>query len=475
MQRYELLTLEVTGLTQRGDGVARHAGFAVFVPGAIPGETVRARVTEVRNSFARATLQEIVHPSPAREVPPCAIAGVCGGCALQHLSATLQLQWKRQFVVDALIRIGKLDANDVEARVAPTVDLGDCWNYRDKVTYRVKLEAGRWIGGFVCAGSHDIVAAPACLIARPVHSLLLACVLTGVEEADQHDRSTLDTLAKVVIRIHDDGALVMLVAGETGDGSGAWMRLAARVVALANTAHVAVTGIALVPLLDVEKTRGVQSKVHGAASTDAGDEDDTGLLETLWGTTALAYDVLGVRLQVSATAFAQVNRTAAAAIYGRARSAAGLQSGDIVFDLYCGVGALAILSAGQGRVVYGIESNRSAIADARANSERAGSRDVAWLCALAEEEMPRLQAAGIRPDVVLLDPPRAGCDRRVIDAIQAARPRRVVYVSCDPATLARDIRILAEGGYEFVEAIPIDAFPQTGHVECVVSLVKMTE
>jgi len=470
VERHAVLELQVAGLTQRGDGVARRDGFAVFVPGALPGETVRARVTEVRTSYARAALQEIVQPAVARTVPPCAIAGICGGCALQHLSRSGQLQWKRQFVVDALTRIGKLDASEVEARVAATVDVADQWNYRDKVTYRVDVADGRRVGGFVCAGTHDIVAAPDCLIAQPAHSSLLACVLAAVDAAGELDRSELETLAKVVVRIHDGGALVIVVARDAADAAGAWARLGARVLDMADGASAPVTGIALMTSPDLRSSNAASSPSHSEAH--ALDEVEAGSLVPLWGSTELSYEVLGLRLRVSATAFAQVNRGVAAEICRRALAAAHLQPGDTVFDVYCGVGAMAILAAGQGRVIYGIETDKAAIADARVNAERAGAQDIALLCALAEDELPRLQAAGIRPDVVFLDPPRAGCDRRVLEVILATQPRSVVYISCDPATLARDVRRLAEGGYRLVDATPLDAFPQTGHVECVVGLVR---
>jgi 23S rRNA (uracil1939-C5)-methyltransferase len=470
VERNAVLDLQVAGLTQRGDGVARHDGFAVFVPGALPGETVRARVTEVRKSYARAALQEIVQPALARTVAPCTIAGICGGCALQHLSRTGQLRWKRQFVVDALTRIGKLDADEVEARVTATAEVADQWNYRDKVTYRVDMTDGRGVGGFVCAGTHEIVAAPDCLIARPAHSRLLACVLAAVDAAGKSDRAELETLAKVVVRIHDGGALVIFVARDAVDAAGAWARVAARVLAMADGTSAPVTGIALMAPSDLRPSNAGSTPSHSEAY--ALDEVEAGSLVPLWGSTALFYEVLGLRLRVSATAFAQVNRAVAVEICRRALAAAHLQPGDTVFDVYCGVGAMAILAAGQGRVIYGIETNQAAIEDARVNAEHAGAKDIALLCALAEEELPRLQAVGIRPDVVFLDPPRAGCERSVLEVILATQPRTVVYISCDPATLARDIRVLVEGGYRLVDATPLDAFPQTGHVECVVGLVR---
>jgi 23S rRNA (uracil1939-C5)-methyltransferase len=402
----------------------------VFVPGAAPGDRLRVRLVERHSRYARARIVEVLRPGPDRVAPPCPVFGRCGGCQWQHLRYAAQLHWKREIVREAFRRIGRLP----EAPVAPVLAAPHPWRYRHKTAVPMGI-------GFYAPGSHEVVPWTECLIQHPLLDRVVAAV-RELRLPPYDERTGGGLLRHVVARCNlaGDQAVVALVvnADTLPDEEGLARRL-----------------LAAVPEL-----RGVVKNVH----TRPGNAILGPRSEVLAGEDAIREEVDGLRFRVSVTSFFQVNPAQAAVLHRLAAAAAG--RGAHALDLYAGVGAIALrLASGFARVTA-VEAVDAAVADARRNARDNGIDNVAFVCGRVEDlELPAA-------DAVVLDPPRKGVEPAALRAIAARRPPRVVYVSCDPATLARDCRHLVDAGWSLREVQPLDMFPQTAHVECVALLVR---
>jgi len=447
------LLLEIESLAAEGDGVGRHGGLAVFVPQTAPGDRVEVVVTEAAARFARARLIDVRRPGPDRAVPPCPVYLECGGCNWQHLTYPAQLTWKRSIVVEALRRLGHVA--DPEAVVRPTLPADPPWRYRHKlaVPFAPPLRpGGPPQAGFYAARSHRIIAFEACAIQHPQLDLALAAarrlaVALEVPIYDEHTRR--GDLRHLVGRVsHSTGELLLCLV--TAHRAAPW---AAAMAAGLRQALPACVGV----VQNVNSAPG--NAILGRQTFALAGRDH--LLEHLEGLSFL----------VSAESFFQVSPVQAAALYRTALGQAGLHRGDRVFDLYAGVGTISLLLARSGAAVEAVEEVPAAVEDGRRNATANGLH-VHFHCGPAETVLPALVGRGLSAAVVVLDPPRKGAAAPVLEAIAAARPRRVVYVSCNPATLARDVELLAAGGYALREVQPVDMFPQTAHVECSALLVR---
>ncbi|MGE5576360.1 MAG: 23S rRNA (uracil(1939)-C(5))-methyltransferase RlmD [Syntrophothermus sp.] len=452
------IELEITGLTHSGEGVGRREGFAVFVPGALPGERVKARITEVKKNYATALLDAIFQPSPERQEPVCPVFRKCGGCQLQHLKYEAQLSYKRQLVVDALNRIGKLDLDRVV--VHHTLGVADPFHYRNKAQYPVGFRGGRVVTGFYTTRSHDIVPIADCRIQHPLNDQI-AGVLRGL-------------LEKYRVSIYDE---------KTGQGliRHLFIRTAA---ATGEAMAVLVTNGRDVPHLDriaaelmreVPQVAGVVQNVNTQRTnvilgdytrTVAGRDEIIDVLRLSEG--GGSGNDAGLKFAISARSFFQVNPVQTGVLYGKAIEYAALGGDETVIDAYCGIGAISLFLARRARFVYGIEEVAPAVEDARKNAALNGISNVEFITGKVEEVLPDLCRKGIRAEVIVVDPPRKGCEESVLRTFADMGPRRIVYVSCNPSTLARDLALLAGMGYETKEVQPVDMFPQTSHVECVV-------
>jgi len=452
---------EVVGLGHEGEGVGRVDGFTLFIPGALPGERVRVRAAQVKKQYGRAELLEVLKPSPDREQPPCPIYAACGGCQLQHLSYEAQLRYKRKLVADTLERIGKLrvaadgEGSERGVVVHPTLGMPDPWRYRNKAHVPIGWAsgAGGLVGGFYARSSHRIVDTDACLIQHERNDAAVAAVKQiarelGIRPYDPQTGRGL--LRHVVVRHGFNTGETMVVLITNGDAI-------ARADELTALIRQDVPGIASI-CQNVNTSR--TSLVFGEQT------------KVLWGRDVI-YDTIGdIRFAISARSFFQVNPVQTEALYAKALEYAALNGNETVIDAYCGIGTISLFLARRAGHVYGVEIVPEAIDDARRNALLNGIRNVTFATGAAEQVIPAWREQGIVPDVIVVDPPRKGCDRALLETILAMRPRRVVYVSCDPATLARDLRILEDGGYRTLEAQPVDMFPQTGHVECVVGIYR---
>lgn len=448
-------TVEALRLNDDGEGVAQVGGFTVFVPDLLPGERGEALVAQVERRFARARLvrRDAATASPLRTDPACAVFGACGGCQLQHLTYAAQLEHKRTVVVSALRRIGRFLEGEVP--VLPTLGMTHPWRYRNHVQVPLRFEhqAGRYEPGFFAAGSHELVQTRHCQLAPLGLEALVQDTVDALNDATARDLPGLTPglVHHLIVRqswTNGEQMLVFAVRRAAEDALKAMLR---SVLA----GHPALVSVGMT----------VQPRPVGPPW---GPE-----VVVLYGRDHLTEQVLGLRFRISPRSFFQVNTAQAEVLYRTGLEMADLRPDDTVLDAYCGTGTLTLLAAARvprGRAL-GVEMVEAAVIDARQNADDNGIRNADFEIGAVEDVLPRYVAEGRRIDVVLLDPPRKGCDAAVLRAIAAARPRQVVYVSCNPATFARDARILVDAGYRLERVQPVDMFPQTAHVECVASMV----
>ncbi|WP_137671237.1 23S rRNA (uracil(1939)-C(5))-methyltransferase RlmD [Paenibacillus naphthalenovorans] len=448
---------DVVGFGHDGEGVGRVDGFTLFIHGALPGERVRVKVLKVKKQYGYAKLLEILEASPDRVDAPCPIYKQCGGCQLQHLSYEAQLRWKRQLVIDNLTRIGKLQVAGEEQEegvaVHPTLGMSDPWRYRNKAQVPIGLgsEEGGLVGGFYAQGSHRIINMKACLIQHENNDTVVAAVKRiarelGIRPYDEESGKGL--LRHVIARCGFNTGEIMVVLVTNGKDI-------SRADELVGLIREEIPGVrSICQNVNMERT----NVIFGSET------------KVLWGSDVI-YDTIGdIRFAISARSFYQVNPVQTEVLYGKALEYAQLTGEEIVIDAYCGIGTISLFLAQRAGKVYGVEIVPEAIEDARRNALLNGVRNAEFEVGAAEAVIPAWKQQGVTPDVIVVDPPRKGCDAALLETIVAMRPERVVYVSCNPSTLARDLRVLEDGGYRTVEVQPVDMFPHTVHVECSVLL-----
>jgi 23S rRNA (uracil1939-C5)-methyltransferase len=436
------LELAFTDLLANGQGVGRAGGRVVFCFGPLPDERARVRITEVKQRYAVGDAIEILHESPARARPFCPVFGICGGCQLQHLSYAAQLEWKRRVVRETLQRIGGLGQVDVRE----TIGMAEPRAYRNKMSLVVDQSSSPPALGFYRQRSHHIVPIDACPIVTPQLN------------ADLGRLDRIRHVEPVGAMLRDARHLVARSAGATG----------ASLLAI-TTARSSASARRVAPLLlrDIPGLAGIMNSFDPASVNAilgrhrrhlAGDDE----IEEIVG---------GVRYRIAADSFFQVNVEIVARIFEYLEP--WLKPSRRILDLYCGVGTFALFFAKHGWQVYGLEENAQAVAEATSNARRNGLEQSARFTAGRVEHLvatPEIQNALRETDVLFLDPPRKGSDEVTLGAIADARVSRLWYLSCDPATLARDSKFLVAKGYRLGLIQPFDMFPQTGHVETLVQL-----
>lgn len=447
----QIVELTITGLNHEGAGVGRHDGYTLFVPQALAGEKVRAKVTFAKKNFGHASLLEVVEPSPFRVKPPCPVYDRCGGCSLQHLAYEEQLRHKQQIVKDNLTRIGGFSLEGKGAvQVHPTLGMVDPWRYRNKAQVPIGEQEGALVGGFYAERSHSIIDIDECLIQH--------------EANDEVVRVVKKIAARLQIQPYDEVAhsgLLRHVVAKVGAKTGEVM------VVLITTEDFIPERERLVEAIhkQVPSVKSIVQNVNPNRTNVIFGEKTV----TLWGEDVI-YDYIGpIKFAISARSFYQVNPSQTEVLYNKTLEYAGLTGGETVIDAYCGIGTISLFLAQKAKHVYGVEIVPEAIADANRNAQLNGIENATFAVGAAEEVIPAWKKEGIRPDVIVVDPPRKGCDEALLTTILQMKPERVVYVSCNPSTLARDLKVLAEL-YEVREVQPVDMFPWTGHVECVVGI-----
>jgi 23S rRNA (uracil1939-C5)-methyltransferase len=435
----------ISGYGHEGEGVGRYHDFTIFITGALQGEAVQVKISEVKKNFARGIVTAVRQPAPERVAPLCPVAQECGGCQLQHLNYPAQLEMKRQRVVDAIERIGGLAG----VTVHPVAGMAEPWHYRNKVQYPVGRGAGGTVAmGFYRQGTHRIVPIAGCILQPEAMNRIAAALLKLIagRQIPIYDERTGDGLLRhVLIRKGLASGEVMVVLVTNGG----------------RLPHV--TELAQSLTADFPEIKSIIQNIN----SKRGNVVLGSQTRLIWGKETIDDCFQGFRFKISPRSFFQVNPLQTQVLYGKAVEYAGLTGRETAVDAYCGVGSLTLFLARQAKVVYGIEVVPEAIRDAQENAALNGVVNTQFRVGKTETVLPALVRQGIRFDVGVVDPPRSGCERPVLESLVANQVGRIVYVSCNPSTLARDLQFLGELGYRTVEIQPVDMFPQTFHVECV--------
>lgn len=440
----QLCRLVIDGYASDGAGVARLDGMVVFVQGGIRGEACDVRLTHVGRSALWGRVEEVVNPSPARIFPRCLHYTKCGGCQFRHMNYAEELEAKRIRVEDALRRLGGAEIHVSAILGAEQVD-----RYRNKAQFPVAK--GPRIG-FYRPRSHDVIDVDDCLLQGEAAARLRGAVKEWMAEYSipaYNERTFTGLVRHVYVRTNRAGrSLCCLLVNGRG---------VPREVELVRALRRAEPNLAGIVL-------GVNEKHNNVILGDS--------YRTLWGEDFLSDTLCGLTFRLSVPSFYQVNPAQTEVLYGKALEFAGLTGAETVLDLYCGIGTISLVMARKAGMVWGAEVVPQAVDDAIANARRNHIENARFLCADAGEAARYLEGEGVRPDVVCVDPPRKGLAEDVVDTIADMGPERVVYVSCDPGTLGRDVKRFAGRGYTLKKAVAVDMFPRTAHVETVVLLSK---
>lgn len=444
----KIYEVKIQSLGSSAEGVGRIDNFTVFVNGALPDETVKVKIIEIKKSYAVGKLLEVLEKSSDRVEPLCPIYEKCGGCQLQHMSYEGQLEVKRQQVKDAIERIG----HQKNLPVLPTLGAENPWNYRNKVAFPVGREKGKTVVGCFSQGTHKIIDASDCLIQDKLNNEAINAVREVIDKLRilvyDEDRHT-GVIRHVVARTGKNGQLMVVLVTAKKDLKDEKIivnmlrKKLPQMVSLQQNVQTYKNNVIL----------GRETKV-------------------LWGKPTIKAQLGKLSFNVSARSFFQVNTKQAEVLYDTAMEYAQLTGKETVIDAYCGTGTISLYLAQRAYKVYGVEIVSPAIADAKKNARENNLRNAEFIVGDCTEVMPRLYKMGVRPDVIVVDPPRAGCTPVVLETFSNMKPQRIVYVSCNPATLARDIEILDGLGYKAEKVQPVDMFGHSSHVESVALITR---
>lgn len=488
-QKNQIYTVKIEDIGTEGEGIGRIEGFSLFVKDALPGDVARVRLTKVKKNYAYARLEEVLTPSPDRVEPPCPFHRQCGGCQIQALSYEKQLAFKQAKVENNLVRIGGFSPELIREIMEPAIGMDHPWHYRNKAQYPFGYsKEGEIITGFYAGRTHSIIANTDCLLGAPENKEILEIILDHMK---QHYVSA--------YREESGGGLVRHVLIRKGFSSGELMvcivlNREKNFTEDGEETGCLESGREWIPAQDELLDRLARVKGMTSISVNFNHEKTNVIMGaetcTIWGKDKIQDEMHLFRVEgenfaetdrsviyeISPRSFYQVNPVQAEKLYSTALSYAGLTGKEIVWDLYCGIGTISLFLAGEAGQVYGVEVIPEAIEDARENARKNGIANAAFFAGKAEEVLPGFYERGegqmCRPDVIVVDPPRKGCDEICLQTILKMQPEKVVYVSCDSATLARDLKILCRGGYALKRGRVCDQFCQGVHVETVVLLSR---
>ena len=520
-QKNELISVVIEDIGNEGFGIGKAEGFTLFVKDAVVGDVVEARIVKAKKNYAYARLEKVLKPSPFRVEPKCAYHRQCGGCQLQALSYEKQLEFKQDKIRNSLIRIGGFAPEYIDERMESIVGMEEPFRYRNKAQYPVGTDReGNVIAGFYAGRTHSIIANTDCLLGPVENQAVMEAVLEYMREnqVSAYDETSGTGLVRhVLIRkgfasgeimvclvINREMTRVSDFSRKTGTdsvirGTGRRAASSGKGVTEDGTEDAGLmTGsereflprqeMLLRKLAGIEGMTSISVSIQTERTNVIMGEE----VHTIWGKDVIS-DTIRVRVMtrpgwpytgeeltfhISPLSFYQVNPVQTEKLYSLALEYAGLTGQETVWDLYCGIGTISLFLAGKAKGVYGVEVVPQAIEDAKENAARNGIGNAAFFVGKAEEVLQEFYHGGdgkdaARPDVVVVDPPRKGCDEACLRGILAAEPERIVYVSCDPATLARDLRVLCDGGYGIERVRGVDQFGMTVHVESIVLLSKL--
>ena len=451
MKKDDIVKLTIEDISSEGLGVGRSDGIALFVKDTVIGDVVEAKVMKMKKTYGFARLMNIVEPSPDRIMPPCPVARQCGGCQIQAMDYEAQLRFKENKVRNNLERIGRFENPPME----PIIGMQEPFRYRNKAQFPIGRDKnGKLVAGFYAGRTHAIIDCRNCLLGDPVNETILKIVLSHMKKyhIDPYDEVTGTGLVRHVmtrVGFATGEIMVCLVAnGSILPGSEMLVKKLA-----------AIPGMTSISLnTNKEKTNVIMGKK----------------LTLLWGREYIEDMIGDVRFRISPLSFYQVNPRQTEKLYGKALEYAGLTGEETVWDLYCGIGTISLFLAQKAKQVYGVEIVPEAIRDAKQNASLNSFTNAEFFVGKAEKVLPeKYEKEGIFADVIVVDPPRKGCEGSVLETMIQMAPERIVYVSCDSATLARDLKYLCENGYELRKCCPVDMFGNSVHVEVVTCLQRV--
>lgn len=445
VKKNEIYTAKISALSSDGSGIAKISGYTLFVPQAIPGDEAEILVLKTKTNYGYAKLKRIISPSPHRIDSPCPHFQKCGGCQLMAMDYNYQLEQKCAFVKDALLRIGGVYTDvDILGMETP-------FEYRNKMVFPFD-KSGNW--GFYRERSHDVIPLSSCLLGDKLASDIMNAVSDymkkyGVSAYDEESHTGI--IRRVFIRNTKSEFIVVISANSNS------LPHCSELIKAVCSVSQKISGI----VLNINKDR---------TNLVLGDKN-----VLLWGKSTLSAHLLGLEYEISPESFFQVNPVQTEKLYSLALSFADIKEDDCVLDIYCGIGTITLSSAKTAKRAVGVEIVEKAIENAKENAKRNKIKNADFYCGKAENLVPRLLESGFSPDIVILDPPRKGSDEATLSAIAKAEPKRIVYISCNPATLARDVKFLEGLGYKLKKATAVDMFPHTAHVETVILMSKKSE
>lgn len=448
VKKNDYIDVEFVDLTHEGQGVAKIDGFPIFVPDGLPGEKANIKILKVKKNYGYGKLIEIKERSPYRVDIPKEEKHKYGGCQLHHMSYEGQLHFKQNLVEQTLARIGKLQ----DVTIHPIIGMDEPFHYRNKAQVPVGEKDGRLISGFFKPRTHEIIDTDESVIHIEAINRAIRVVkgiCNDLEIKAYNEEGHTGVLRHIMARYGKQTDELMIVLVTRTEKLPHQEAIVKKIVeALPNVKSI-------VQNINPKRTNVILGEKN----------------KLIWGREVI-YDYIGnIQFAISPLSFYQVNPVQTKVLYEKALEYAQLTGNEVVVDAYCGIGTISLFLAQKARKVYGVEIVPDAIEDAKKNAKLNGITNVEFAAGEAETVIPKWAEAGIHPDVVVVDPPRKGCDQTLLQTIMEMKPKRVVYVSCNPATLARDLQILESGGYKTIEVQPVDMFPQTTHVECVSQIV----
>lgn len=462
MQKNDIVTADIEDIGVNGEGIGKVDGYTLFIKDAVIGDRVEAKVMKAKKNYGYARLMKILEPSEARVQPRCAFARKCGGCQIQEMSYEQQLAFKEKKVRGNLERIGGFAPELLDRVTDPAVGMDEPFGYRNKAQFPFGTDReGNPVTGFYAGRTHDIIANTDCALGVPVNREILEIILAFMKEyrIPSYDEKTGQGLLRhVLIRYGFTTKEIMVCFVVNGSSIPHVDELIRRLCGIDG-----MTSITLSP--NTRQTNVIMGDSY----------------QILWGQGYITDYIGNVRYQISPLSFYQVNPVQTEKLYSLALEYADLKGGETVWDLYCGIGTISLFLAQKAGQVYGVEIVPQAIEDARRNAGINGIENAEFFVGKAEEVLPEYyekyarehSGESARADVIVVDPPRKGCDEALLETIVKMQPERVVYVSCDSATLARDLKVLCGAGYELEKVRPVDMFPMTVHVETVALLSKL--
>ena len=463
-KKNDILTVTIEDIGNDGEGIGKVDGYTLFVKDAVIGDVVSCKIMKAKKNYAYAKLEKIIKPSTFRVEPVCQYHKQCGGCQIQAMSYEAQLDFKQNKVKNNLIRIGGFAETFIDCVMEPMVGMENPYHYRNKAQFPVGSDKnGNPITGFYAGRTHTIIANTDCALGVKENQIVLETVLSFMKEnhVPAYDETTGKGLIRhVLIRKGFTSGEIMVCLVINGKKLPKQEKLVETLTKIKGMTSVSIS-------INTERTNVIMGQA----------------IETLWGKDKISDTIhirntsdftltgKGITFQISPLSFYQVNPVQTEKLYSLALEYADLTGEETVWDLYCGIGTISLFLAGKAKTVYGVEIVPQAIEDARENARLNGIENAEFLVGKAEEVLPKKnEEEGITADVIVVDPPRKGCDEACLSTILKMQPKRVVYVSCDSATLARDLKVLCDGGYEVERVRGVDQFGGTVHVETVTCL-----